>query len=181
MGGLRDQQAVLGELGAALTLHAAKSGSFAIDRLGNPTEALRSSELLGSLLTEDAWLSANEVNNRPAVIASARALHLFSLRRAAGAVLAKLETQALTDEVAARAKYVSIVGRATGLTVTREEGARWRLETDDFLRAATQLEAILGAEAWRGQLGEGWWLKSLDAPHPNPLPAAPAAQGEGAR
>ncbi len=158
-GGLRDQQAVLGELGAALTLHGSRSGSFAIDRLGNPAETLRSSELFASLVTEEAWLSANEVNNRPQVIASARALRLFLLRRAAGIVLARLETQALADEAAARAKYVAVMRRAMGITLAPEEGARWRFETDDFLRSATQLDAMLGAEALRVQLGEGWWLK----------------------
>ena len=175
VGGLRDQQAVLGELGAALTLHAAKSGSFALDRLGNPTEALRASALFASLLTEDAWLSANEVNNRPQVIAAAKAQRLYQLRHAAGVVLARLETQPLTEESDARAKFVAIMSRATGLTLAPEEGARWRIETDDFLRSATQLEAMKSAEQWRVQLGEGWWLKSLP-PHPNPLPAA---QGEG--
>ena len=170
VGGLRDQQAVLGELGAALTLKGTKSGSFAIDRLGTPTEALRGSELFASLLTEDAWLSANEVNNRNQVIAAAKALRLFLLRRAAGVVLAKLETQALSDEAAARAKFVAIMSRATGITLAPEEGARWRLETDDFLRSATQLEAMLSAAAWRETLGEGWWLKPL-SPHPDhPLP-----------
>ena len=159
VGGLRDQQAVLGELGAALALHGAKSGSFAIDRLGSPSDTLRSSELFASLLTEDAWLAANEVNNRPQVIAAARALHLFFLRRAAGVVLAKLETQSLADDAAARAKFVQVMSHAMGITLAPEEGARWRVETDDFLRSATQLDAMLGAETSRGQLGEGWWLK----------------------
>ena len=158
-GGLRDQQAVLGELGAALALHGSKTGSFALDRLGNPTQTLLSSELFASLVTEDAWLSANEVNNRPQVIAAAKALHLFFLRRAAGIVLAKLETQPLTDDAVARAKFVAVMTRAMGITLAPEEGARWRIETDDFLRSATQLDAMLGAEASRVQLGEGWWLK----------------------
>ncbi len=161
VGGLRDQESVLGELGAALSLHAERSGSFALDRLGNPTEALRSSELLASLVTEDAWLLANEVNNRPQVIAAARAQRLFLVRRAAGVVLARLQTQTLADEAAARAKYVTIMSRAMGLKLAATEGARWRVETDDFLRSATQLEALLSAESWRAKLGEGWWLKPL--------------------
>ena len=167
VGGFRDQQAVLGELGAALSLHAAK-GSFALARLGNSSEALRASELLASLLTEDAWLAANEVNNRPQVIAAAKALHLFALRRAAGVVLARLETQTINDEGAARTRFVAIMSRATGLTLAPEEGARWRLETDDFLRSATQLDAMLSAEAWRVKLGDGWWLKPLTTTTPSP-------------
>ncbi len=162
-GGLRDQEAVLGELGAALTLRVEKPTSFAIDRLGKSTDALRASELFASLLSEDQWLSANEVNERPQVIAVMKAQRLFQLRRVAGTVLAKLETQALSDEKAARAKFLEITARATGIAMTEGEGARWRVETDDFLRSATRLQALLGAEEWRVKLGEGWWLKPLPA------------------
>ena len=101
------------------------------------------------------------MNNRALVIAAVKAQRLFLLRRAAGVVLAKLETQALTEEAEARAKFVAIMSRAVGLTLAPEEGARWRVETDDFFRSATQLEAMRSAEQWRAQLGEGWWLKPL--------------------
>ncbi|MFZ5441072.1 MAG: hypothetical protein ACOZQL_13775 [Myxococcota bacterium] len=158
LGGLRDQQAVLSELGAALELKR-------LPRLANPALALRTSELFATLLTEDKWLAAQEIASRDAVIRAAKAQRLFALRRAAGVVLAKLETQVLADEAEARAKYVAVMSRALGLTLPPEEGARWRLETDDFLRSATQLQAMRRAEQWRAQLGEEWWL--------HPLPARP--------
>jgi hypothetical protein len=164
LGGLRDQQAVLAELGAALELARLTPGadktrpaSFAVDRLQNPVAALRASELFSTLLTEDAWLQDNDVNQREAVISSAKALHLFSLRRAAGIVLATLETRALTDDAEARAKFVGVMSRALGLTLSPEEGARWRLETDDFLRSATQLTAMQQAEQWKMKMGGAWW------------------------
>lgn len=162
VGGLRDQEALMGELGAAITLHSAKSGSFALDRLGKSDEALRASELFASLLGEDQWLNANDVNDRPQVIAAVKALRLFQLRRAAGVVLAKLETQTLADDAAARARYVAITSRACAIAMTEAEGARWRVETDDFLRSATRLQALLGSEEWRVKLGEGWWLKPFN-------------------
>jgi len=165
LGGLRDQQVVLGELGAALELHRARARPFALARLQNPAVALRASELFSSLLTDGAWLTANEVGQRDAVIAAAQAQRLFALRRAAGIVLATLETRALSDEAEARSKYVQVMARAMGLTLAPEEGARWRLETDDFLRSATQLQAMLRAEQWRVRLGEEWWMK--------PLPSSP--------
>lgn len=163
-GGLRDQQSVLGELGVALTLHRAKSGSFAIDRLANPLEAQRLSELFASLVTEDAWLTTAEVTDRPAVIATASAHRLYFLRHAAGVVLAKLETQTLTDPNEARQRYVTIMSRALGLALTPEDGSRWRIETDDFLRSATQLTAMEQATRLRAELGDEWWMKPL----PNP-------------
>ncbi len=165
LGGLRDQQLVLSELGAALALHRARALPFARARLENPVVALRGSELFATLLTEEKWLAANEVGQRDAVIAAARAQHLFALRRAASVVLAKLDTWPLADEAEARAKFVAVMARATALTLSPEEGARWRLETDDFLRSATQLQAMLRAEQWQGQLGEEWWTK--------PLPSSP--------
>jgi hypothetical protein len=104
-----------------------------------------------------------------------KAQRLFQLRRAAGTVLAKLETQALSDEKAARAKFLEITARATGIPMTEGEGARWRVETDDFLRSATRLQALLGAEEWRVKLGEGWWTRPLTPT------LSPPSQGEGAR
>lgn len=163
-GGLRAQQAALGELGAALTLRAARSGSFALDRLTNPGRALRTSELLASLPGEDAWLEERGITSRAAVVTTVRAHRLFALRRAAGVVLAKLETHALTDEAEARARYVALMGRALGLQLPPEEGARWRVDTDDFLRSATQLQALELAGRWRAELGDGWWKKGLPLP-----------------
>ncbi len=161
VGGMKDQQAVLAELGTALSLHRTQSSSFALERLKNPSEALRTSELFGSLVEETSWLEANEVSQPAQVIAAAKAQRLYALRHAAGVVLAKLETQGLSDEAESQAKFVTITARALGLNVGPEEGVRWRLETDDFLRSATQLEAMRGAVKLRATLGEGWWLKPL--------------------
>jgi hypothetical protein len=148
---------VLAELGAALELKRSP-------RLANPALALRTSELFASLLTEDKWLTAQEIGAREAVVSAAKAQRLFALRRAAGVVLAKLETQVLADEAEARARYVAVMSRALGLTLAPEEGARWRLETDDFLRSATQLQAMRRAEQWRVRLGDEWWLRPLPPP-----------------
>lgn len=158
LGGLRDQQLVLAELGAALEVQR-------LPRLSNPSLALRTSELFALLVTDEKWLAAQEVGAREAVVKAAKAQRLFALRRAAGVVLAKLETQPLADEAEARARYLAVMSRALALTLAPEEGARWRLETDDFLRSATQLQAMRRAEQWRSQLGEEWWL--------HPLPARP--------
>ncbi len=159
VGGLKDQQALLAELGAAVALHAAKTGAFGTERLGDPAFVQHAGELFALLVSEPAWLEfvGVPVERHAAVLAAARAQRLFGLRRAAGVVLARLETQALEDEAEARGRFVAITARATGLSLAAAEGARRRLETADFLRAASTLKAARAADALRAQLGEKWW------------------------
>jgi hypothetical protein len=166
LGGLKDQQLVLGELGAALALHHLRNEPFAVARLGNPAYAQSVSELLSTLTSENGWLKANAITHPEAVKSAADAQRLLTLRRAAGIVLARMETATMADADQARASFVAVMGRAMGVSMPPEEGARWRLETDDFLRSATLLEAMAKAELWRSQWGEGWWLKPLALPSP---------------
>jgi len=56
---------------------------------------------------------------------------------------------------------VTIMSRALGIALTPEDGSRWRIETDDFLRSATQLTAMEQATKLRAELGDGWWTKPL--------------------
>jgi hypothetical protein len=145
LGGLKDQQLALAELGSALALHAmAKEPAFK-GRLAAPLAAQVSAERFASLLMDKAWLTANEVKDPDAVIALVKAHRLFAVRRAAGLVLARLEAARAADDAAARAAFVTVMTHALGVALTPEEGSRWRVETDDFLRSATQLEAMLRA------------------------------------
>lgn len=161
LGGLRDLQALLTEVGAAVALHGAKTGHFATERLGDPAFAQHVGELFAMLPADPEWLAFVGVpaETQEAVLAAARAQRLFMLRRAAGVVLARLETQALEDEAEARAKYVAVMARALGLTLPPEEGSRRRVQTADFLRAATTLEAAHAAQALRATLGDRWWSR----------------------
>jgi hypothetical protein len=157
--GLRETQALLAEVGAAVALHAARAGPFATARLGDPAVARHAAELFSMLPAEPDWLEAAGIApaQRTTIEATARAQHLFALRRAAAVVLARLETHALEDEAAARARFVAITARALGISPAAQDGSRWRLETDDFLRAATALKAARAAAAMRSRLGDGWW------------------------
>ncbi|MFT3706286.1 MAG: hypothetical protein QM817_01340 [Archangium sp.] len=147
LGGLKDQQLALAELGTALSLHAAAKEPAFKGRLAPPLAAQVSAEQFAALLTNEAWLKANEVKDPAAVIAVVKAHRLFLLRRTAGLVLARLEAARAIDETAARAAFVTVMTHALGVALTAEEGARWRVETDDFLRSATQLEAMQQAAA----------------------------------
>jgi hypothetical protein len=161
VGGLRDQQVALGEVGAAIHLHAQRNLPFVQARLESPRHAVVWAELFSSLLTEETWLAAQNINQRAQVMAHARALKLFTLRQAAGTVLGALATHEMSDETEARRTFVEIQRRVWGVDVSPEEGARWRLETDDFLRSGTTLQAMVTANAWREKLGEDWWTKPM--------------------
>ncbi|MBL8916209.1 MAG: hypothetical protein JNM17_36250 [Archangium sp.] len=147
LGGLRDQQLALAEVGAALQLKKMAAEPVFRGRLASPLAAQTESERFAALLTDGSWLSANEVKDTAAVIKSVKAQRLFMLRRAAGLVLARLAASRAADEAAARSAFVTVMTLAMGVTLSAEEGARWRVETDDFLRSATLLEAMLAAQA----------------------------------
>jgi hypothetical protein len=158
VGGLRDQAALLSELGTALALAEARTGHVATDRLGDPATAQVLAELFAGLVATPAWLESVGVRG-PAQrdTIDAWTLHrLFLARRAAGVVLVRLETQGLSESDA-RARTVRILSRALGLAPSEADGVRWRIDTDDFLRSATQLEAAALAAALRAQLPGDWF------------------------
>lgn len=146
-GGLRDQQLALAEVGAALQLKKMATEPSYKGRLASPLAAQIEAEKFGALLSDRAWLGANEVQNADAIVKTVEAQRLFLLRRTAGVVLARLSTARAPDEAAARSTYVTVMSLAMGVTLGPDEGARWRVETDDFLRSATQLEAMLAASS----------------------------------
>lgn len=146
LGGLRDQQLALAELGTAVALYGAREKPIHEGRLASPLVAQVSAERFSALLLSADWLAANEVKDSAAVIAEAKAQRLFTLRRAAGLVLARIAASRAEDESQSRGAFVAVMSRAMSLTLAQEEGARWRLETDDFLRNATLLQAMRLAE-----------------------------------
>jgi hypothetical protein len=49
------------------------------------------------------------------------------------------------------------MSRALGLPPSDADGVRWRIDTDDFLRSATQLKAAAFARALRARLPDDWF------------------------
>lgn len=141
LGGLRDQSSALSELGTAVALFNAREQPLWKGRLAAPLAAQVSAEQFANKLLDREWLTANEVKDVDGVIAAAKAQRLFTLRRSAGLVLARLEAARAQDEETARVAFVGLMSRALGFTLAPEEGVRWRYETDDFLRNASQLMA----------------------------------------
>lgn len=167
-GGLRDEQMILKEFGTASAYLSRRSEPFSLGRLFNPLEAQRQSELWATLLTDEDWLFAQGVSEARQVAAVAQAHQLFWLRRTAGLVLAAIDNEDASDD-AARATYLAHMTRALSVQHSPEDGARSKVETHDFLRAATQLLAMEQAAQWREKLGAGWWKQPITTASPAPL------------
>lgn len=159
-GGARDMTSLLAEVGTAISLHAAHTGRVSTERLGDPANAQVLAELFAGLPADTEWLASAGVPeaSRATVVDAVRAQRLFVLRRAAGVVLARLETATLAD-TDAPPRFVAVMTRALGVKLAPEERARWRVETDDFLRSATLLKSAVLAEVLRERLGPSWWSK----------------------
>jgi hypothetical protein len=162
LGGLRDQQLLLSELGVALSLRHAATGRFVFDRLGDPALAQASGELLALLPLEPAWLEASGLQPpvHQAILDAAATQRLFTLRRAAASYLARLDAVERSDPQS-RLRAAAIFTRALGVTHTEADMVRLRIDTDDALRSATTLRAMLLAESLRQSLvsayGSGWF------------------------
>lgn len=163
VGGLRDQAALFSEVGAALALREAATGHLATERLGDPASAQVLAELFAGLVGSPPWLKSVGITGatQQAVVDAWTAQRLFLVRRAAGVVLVRLETQGLA-EPEARARFVQIMSRALALPASAEDGVRWRIDTDDFLRSATTLKAAAMARLLRARLPPDWFA-SKDA------------------
>jgi hypothetical protein len=160
LGGLRDQSLLLGEFGTAIAMHAARTGSVATERLGDPASAEVLARLFASLPGDETWLESIGIPSplRLVTVETWRAHELFELRRAAGALLMSLEHQAFPDEELG-SRAAELTRRIYGLQPLPSDEKRWRVESDDSLRSASHLKAALIAAALRQKLGARWWTR----------------------
>lgn len=162
LGGLRDQQLLLSELGVALALQHVSTGRFEDERLGDTSLAQASAELFASVVMEPAWLEAQGLGApaRTAVIEAASALRLFQIRRAAAAFLARVDCVE-HPAPGARQRAAQIFTRALGVAHQEADMVRLRIDTDDALRSASTLRAMLSADILRARLqahaGQSWF------------------------
>jgi hypothetical protein len=163
-GGVRDLSSLLGELGRALALHETKEPPEALSRLAIPVEAEASALLFAQLAESRVWLKEQGVSeaDSEAAARSVRALRLFSLRRAAGNLLAAKASVGQSPEATAEAWRVASV-EALGVPLSPEDLPRWRLESDALGRGAGLLGAYALASAWRKALPDHWWKQPQSA------------------
>lgn len=162
LGGMKDQQLLFSELGVALALQHVTVGRFEYERLGDSSLAQTSGELFATLVGEPQWLEAQALQEpaRKAIIDAWQVQRLFQIRRAAAVFLVRLDCVEKSDE-GSKARAAAIFTRAFGVTHTEADLVRLHLDTDDALRSATTLRAMLLAEHLRVQLntslGASWF------------------------
>ncbi|MDP3505158.1 MAG: hypothetical protein Q8S33_32770 [Myxococcales bacterium] len=167
LGGLRDQQLLLSELGIALALQHVTAGRFEYERLGDSALAQATGELFATLPGDAEWLEAQGVPEaaRPIVIDAWQVQRLFQARRAAAAFLVRLDCIERND-AQSRSRAAAIFTRALGVLHTEADMARMRFDSDDGLRSATTIRSMLMAEHLRGELNRsagGPWFRSAGA------------------
>jgi hypothetical protein len=165
LGGLRDQQLLLSEVGVALALQHVTTGRFETERLGDTALAQATGELFASLVAEPAWLEAQGVlpAAHKAIIDAWQVQRLFQVRRAAGSFLVRLTCLDPADPQAPE-RAAAIFTRALGVTHTTADMVRLRLDTDDALRSATTLRAMLLGEQLRVTLSSsGPWFSTPES------------------
>lgn len=174
-GGTRDVSALLGEVGRALALR-----ELPEPRLADPLTGEAWYRLFADLGATPGWLKAHGVSDAAAAgtIASARALRLFTLRRAAGNLMAQHLSQGKDDAFAAQA-WKEWSTRALGIPVPPEDAARWRLERDPLLRAVALLQAPLIADQLRQKLSAEWWADPASTAVLRGAPVAKASSVDG--
>ncbi len=160
-GGARDASALLAELGRALAIHETVEPPQALARLTGPRMPDASARLFSDLASNLGWLKSQGASNDAAAstILSAQALRLFTLRRAAGNLVAQHEARGMSDEAAAQSWQTWSV-RALSVEASPEDATRWPLERDPLFRGVELLRAMLGAQQLRQKLSEQWWATS---------------------
>jgi hypothetical protein len=158
-GGFEEQRATLHEAarahGAALTA----TPRWELAQLGDGGAAEAVAALYEQLAGDPQWLrEATLLRGEPLddLVHTQAARRVLLARRAAALVLFEIRRRAeqATPEATA-ALYRGLVQRATMTVLTDEDAARWALESDPFLRAATALQAAVASAQLERALRSG--------------------------
>lgn len=162
-GGVRDQRALLHEMGHALHDGLTTEKSFALSKLGNSTVAEAFSFLFEDLAEDPLWLEQMAGLSGAKLreyLAISSAHELYLLRRAAGKLLYQL---ALHRSPAAEPGelYKSLMERTYALPMKADDLARAVVDEEDFYPSADYFRARFLAGQLQAQLearfGPAWW------------------------
>ena len=171
-GGFEEQRAVLHEAARALGGALSDAPRWEIVQLGSGSAAEGVAQLFQEVASDPAWLREHTgLRGEPLddLVHVQVARRLLSARRAAALVLFEVKRREGQQTAEANAAlYKDLLQRATLARMTDDDAGRWALESDEWIRAATQLE---------GALFGGGLEDALDRATPKPAPAASAAGG----
>jgi hypothetical protein len=171
-GGFEEQRAVLHESARVLGGALSDAPRWEIVQLGSGSTAEGVAQVFQEVASDPAWLREHTgLRGDPLddLVHVQAARRLLAARRAAALVLFEVKRREGPQTAEANAAlYKDLLQRATLATMTDDDAGRWALESDEWIRAATQLEAAL--------FGAGL-EDALDRASPKPAPAASASAG----
>ena len=150
-GGLEEQRAVLHEAARAAGGAAIDVPRWELAQLGPGSAAEGVAQLFEELAGDPAWLrEQTAIRGEPLddLVHTQATRRLLAARRAAAMVLFEIRRRQGPETAEANASlYRQLLQRATFAALADDDAARWALEADGWLRAATQLQgALLAAQ-----------------------------------
>jgi len=156
-GGFEEQRAVLHETARAVGGALSQSGRWEIVQLGSGAGAEGVAQLFQEMTTDPAWLREHTgLRGEPLddLVHVQATRRLLAARRAAALVLFEVKRRDAPQTAEANAAlYKDLIQRATLASMTDEDAGRWALESDEWMRAATQLQGSLLAAGLEDALG----------------------------
>ena len=159
--GLRPARMFLGTVGIAVALGAVKptfASAMSLTHMGDPARGQSVAFLFEDLFLDKEWLMARgfDASQADGIVAAARMLRLYELRRACLSVLVQLES---LSEEELPARVATLAELALGVKATPSEGKRIFAELNDDLRSGTWLTSAAAAALLRQSLAAKSWPK----------------------
>jgi hypothetical protein len=165
-GGFEEQRATFHEGARALGGLFTRVPRWELAQLGDGSAAEGAAQLFEALAGDPQWLRAvTQLRGEPLddVVHTEATRRLLSARRAAALVLFELRRREGPGTAEAQeALYRGLLQRALFCVLSDDDAARWALEADPMLRAATPLLGAVLAAQLEQKLGPSWW----SAPQP---------------
>ena len=156
-GGFEEQRAVLHETARAVGGSLSQAPRWEIVQLGSGSAAEGIAQLFQEVAVDPAWLREHTgLRGEPLddLVHVQATRRLLAARRAAALVLFEVKRRDAPQTAEANAAlYKDLIQRAMLASMTEDDAGRWALESDEWMRAATQLQGALLAAGLEDALG----------------------------